>query len=244
MITGALWEARNPWILFLEPHMSIQAQCPSCGASYSVADDLGGKSIRCKRCEQRFEVVIAVSRAPVDVSAPHVKKGRHEDALASVNLKLGLLGVGLLVVVGGCIALLLYATRGGGPSLVGTWKGAPEVRQAVGEFAKGKNVNPLAEGFAKALIQKAADELMSTTITFKNSGTAFFSGNTEALGLPAESDSPWEILRSEGDFVTVKMGRADKSFEARLAFKDANSFTLTRLDKKDFEPILFKRQSN
>ncbi len=41
--------------------------------------------------------------------------------------------------------------------------------------------------------------------------------------------------------VTVKMGPADKPFEAKLAFKDKNTFVLTRPDKENFEPITFAR---
>src|SRR5262249_46604465 len=57
------------------------------------------------------------------------------------------------------ITLALWL-RGGprGPVLVGKWRGAPEVREAVkdatNQVAKGQPVNPLALGFAQAIIQK------------------------------------------------------------------------------------------
>jgi hypothetical protein len=37
------------------------------------------------------------------------------------------------------------------------------------------------------------------------------------------------------------MGPANAPFEARLAFRDRDSFSFTRLDKPDQAPILFTR---
>jgi hypothetical protein len=37
------------------------------------------------------------------------------------------------------------------------------------------------------------------------------------------------------------MGPSGKSFESRLSFLNRDSFTLTRLDKKDAAPVTFTR---
>ncbi|HMC63840.1 MAG TPA: trypsin-like peptidase domain-containing protein [Gemmataceae bacterium] len=36
--------------------MSIQMACPGCGASYTLSDELRGKKVRCKKCEEIFAV--------------------------------------------------------------------------------------------------------------------------------------------------------------------------------------------
>src|SRR5262249_40665550 len=42
--------------------MSIQAKCPSCRSIYELSDDLEGKKVRCKRCEQTFVAGASASR--------------------------------------------------------------------------------------------------------------------------------------------------------------------------------------
>lgn len=54
--------------------MAIDVQCPECGAAYSLRDDLEGKSVRCKTCEETFKVE-AKSRNG-GVARP---RRRHED---------------------------------------------------------------------------------------------------------------------------------------------------------------------
>src|SRR5438552_17728040 len=46
--------------------MSIKALCPGCNTSYTLADTLRGKKIRCKKCQ---EVFVAEEAAPEDEEA-------------------------------------------------------------------------------------------------------------------------------------------------------------------------------
>ncbi len=101
--------------------------------------------------------------------------------------------------------------------------------------------NPLAKGIIENLGQRVADEMLAVTLEFKKGGTVFFSGNTPALGLPPEAFGPWEIQESDQDSLTVQMGPEDHSFRARLVFRDRDTFILSRLDKKEQDPIAFSR---
>src|SRR5439155_25517953 len=61
-------------LLFKEPAaMSIQMACPGCGASYTLADELKGKKIRCKKCEQIFAVNGVAKRAVDEAIEPAEK---------------------------------------------------------------------------------------------------------------------------------------------------------------------------
>jgi hypothetical protein len=155
---------------------------------------------------------------------------------------------------GGALAFILLALglilwiRGGPhpPDLVGKWKGAPEVREAVkqvtAQATKGQPVNPLALGFAQAIIQKGAEQLLAVEIDFRKGGTAFYSGNTGIVGMPQASDGPWQIVKADNDILIVRMGPPGKSFEARLAFRDGDTFTFTRVDQPDMDPVTFTRE--
>src|SRR5438876_11884212 len=46
--------------------MSIQMACPGCGATYTLADELKGKKIRCKKCEEIFAVNGVAKRVAED----------------------------------------------------------------------------------------------------------------------------------------------------------------------------------
>ena len=260
--------------LATETAMSIQVRCPHCSAQYTLHENLSGKKGRCKKCGESF-MITAESTAPAPVAmksaeprpdtthesrgdhaAPREfrrkgkKKKRRESRASDGAARRKLIATGvvlatILIMVGGMLWLFGGPRK---PNLVGNWRGAPQVRQAVKdvtkEVAKGKDVNPLASGFAQALVQKAADQLLAVNIEFKSSGTAFYSGNTESIGMPAESDGPWEIIREEQDVLIVRMGPSDKPFEARLAFRDRDNFSFTRPDKPGQDPISFSRVRN
>jgi hypothetical protein len=239
--------------------------CSGCGTDYSFSEQLIGRTARCRKCDHPLTVgsppaspdpdqdADTFSPEPDDLagrdsgrpgrSKKKAGRRRGSDPAAAFGWKLAA-GVGVLLVLllGGGVALVVALVGGGddGPNLVGKWKGATEVRQAVREATKDK-MHPVAGKFAEALAQHAADELLAVTLDFKKSGTVFFSGNTSTIGVSSESDSPWDILYSEGDVVAVRMGPRGEEFDARLAFRDKDTFILTRPDQKDQPPVVFKR---
>ena len=244
--------------------MAIKVLCSGCGAHYSVGDRLAGKKARCKKCHQkliiptlqeaeiRFEEVAAVS-GPAGPASPDAgerlrkKKRRRPPDESSGAWKL-VLGIVLVVAfLGGSLALVVGAGKWlhRGPPIVGKWKGTPQVDQAVDRVMKdgkmGGRMPAAAEGFVRMLAQKAGAEIMGMNIEFKNTGIAFYSGNTGVLGVPAGADGPWKIIKTEGDVLTVQMGTAAEPFEARIAFRDRDNFSLTRTDREDQPIILFER---
>jgi predicted Zn finger-like uncharacterized protein len=222
--------------------MSITVACPNCSQSYTVDDKLAGKKARCKKCGQSFRMSDDVADAPL------LEESDDVPALASAGYRPLLIGSAIFGFLILAIGAMFWIRGSPTPNLVGKWRGSPEVRQAVKEvtktLAKGQPVNPLASGFAQAFVQKAADELLAVVVDFKKGGTAFYSGNTEIIGMPAASDGPWEIVRADDDILIIRMGPKDKSFEARLAFRDRNNFSFTRTDKPDENPISFTRTND
>jgi hypothetical protein len=235
--------------------MSIHVKCPKCATAYTLSDENAGKKALCKKCGEKFRMP-AANDVPQALPAsdsqgpdgPRRKKRLKGQEAAPLHRRpaVWIAGAAATLVIL-TVALALWI-RGGarGPLLVGKWRGAPEVREAVkdatNQMAKGKPVNPLALGFAQAIIQKGAEQLLAVEIEFKPGGTAFYSGNTGVIGMPAASDGPWQIVKTEGDIMTVRMGPPGKTFEARLAFRDRDTFTLTRLDQPGVDPITFTRE--
>jgi hypothetical protein len=180
---------------------------------------------------------------------PRKKKLRKPAPGSSLGLRIGIAGGAAVLLTGGVVALVVVLlTRHREPELVGRWKSSVQVREDVDKALQGTNVNPVVGKFLEGIGQKAADELLAITIHFKRSDTpqrghAFYSGHTSTLGLRGDADGDWEVVRAEGDVLTVRMGTARAPFEARLAFRDRDSFTLTRLDQKDQPPLLFTRVS-
>jgi hypothetical protein len=131
----------------------------------------------------------------------------------------------------------------GGPDLVGTWQGSPQTQKALQQVTrqvtKGQG-DTLAEGFANAAVQGLANAFLSVQIRFKGDGTAYYSGNTGALGLPPESDGPWYVINRQGDVLTVRLGTIDHPVEARIVFRDRSKFTLFRKDAPE-TPLVFTR---
>ena len=244
--------------------MPVHMTCDGCGTDYSFSEQLIGRTARCRKCDHPLTVGSPLASADPDEDADtsypdpddlvardsgrlgrsKKKTGRRRgsDPAAAFGWKLAV-GVGVLLVLllGGGVALVVALAGGDdGPNLVGKWKGATDVREAVREAAKDK-MHPVAGKFAEAMAQHAADELLVVTLDFRKSGTVFFSGNTSTIGVSSESDSPWEVLYRDGDAVAVRMGPRGEEFDARLAFRDKDTFILTRLDQKDQPPVVFKR---
>jgi predicted Zn finger-like uncharacterized protein len=233
--------------------MSIHVKCPKCSTAYTLPDDNAGKKARCKKCGEKFRMPAAGDMAealPVsdvqDTDRPRRKKRLKGNEATPLHRKPAVWAAGgalafILLAIG--LALLLRGARG--PVLVGKWRGAPEVREAVkaatSQVAKGQQVNPLVQGFVQAMVQKGAEQLLAVEVDFKQSGTAYYSGNTAIIDMPQASDSPWQIVKVDGDIMIVRLGRPDKSFEARLAFRDRDTFSFTRLDAPGADPISFTR---
>jgi hypothetical protein len=150
----------------------------------------------------------------------------------------GVLGIALACSMG-CLASGCRS----GPDLVGTWQGAPqtqkEVQQATRQVTKGQ-ANTVVEGFVNAAVQGLANTFLAVRIRFKADGTAYYSGNTGALGLPPESDGPWYVIQRQKDVLTVRLGTIDHPVEARIVFRDRNKFTLFRKDAPE-APLVFTR---
>lgn len=145
----------------------------------------------------------------------------------------GAVAYGLAFLAAGCPS---------GPDLVGTWQGTPQTLKTVQQVTKGQ-ANPVVEGFVNAAVQGLANSFLSVRIRFKSDGTAYYSGNTDALGLPPESDGPWYVLKREKDALIVRLGTTGHPLQARIVFRDRNKFTLIRVDAPE-TPLVFTRAND
>ncbi len=100
------------------------------------------------------------------------------------------------------------------------------VDSMVEQAAPGQEVNPLAQGAARFLGKALAKATMSVEIDLRSSGAVFLRGNTELLGLPAESDGEWTVVSANEDVAHVQFDIDDKTFGAKIVFRDPNEFTL------------------
>lgn len=87
--------------------MSIRAECPACGASYKLRDELAGKRVRCKECGDTFAVGGRARRAADEDAAP----GRASSG-APVALIIAGCVVGVLVLVGGTVGFFVWRSKG------------------------------------------------------------------------------------------------------------------------------------
>jgi hypothetical protein len=222
--------------------------CPGCGTAYAFSEQLIGRSARCRQCNQSLTVAAVPAGEPELPRRPRKKGRRRERDAANLGWKLAI-GAGVLLtllVIGGLTALFMFSKGGGdrGPRLVGKWKGSRDIRQdvraGVREVTQDK-APAAAQDIAGGLLQRVFDEAAGVTIDFKKSGRAFFSGNTAAIGLPPDSEGPYEILQRDEDMLLVRLGPDGAAFEARLSFRDRDTFVLTRPDRKDQAPIVFSR---
>jgi hypothetical protein len=148
---------------------------------------------------------------------------------------------GVLIVDSELVAIGLFLLSTGGllrPTadqraanlLAGKWEGAPSVSDvvdsAVGAVAQGRDVNPLAQGLARFVGNKFAQATLSVELELRNTGTVFVRGNTAAMDLPPDSDGTWKILSANADTAQVEFEVNGKKVEGKIAFRDANEWTL------------------
>ncbi len=135
----------------------------------------------------------------------------------------------------GAAATFALVIVGCGPAtpqarLVGRWKGATEVTEAVDAMvqsaAPGQEVNPLAQGAARFLGKALAKATMSVEIDLRPSGTVFLRGNTDLLDLPADSEGTWTVLSADEDRAKIEFEIGDQIVQAKIIFRDADEFTL------------------
>jgi hypothetical protein len=222
--------------------------CPGCGTAYAFSEQLIGRSTRCRQCNESLTIAATLpAAAPEPPPRPKKKGRRRERDAADLGWKLAI-GAGVLVALLAAVGLtlLFVFARGGerGPKLVGKWKGARDSREDIRQGVKDATqdrLSPTGQDIAVGLLQRAFNEATAVTIDFKKSGRAFFSGNTAAIDLPADSEGPYEILQRDEDFLVVRLGPQGGAFEARLSFRDRDTFVLTRTDGKDQAPIVFSR---
>ena len=92
--------------------------------------------------------------------------------------------------------------------------------------AQGQEVNPLAQGAARFLGNALAKATMSVEIDLRPSGSVFFSGNTEMLGLPPDSEGTWDVVSANDDVAHVEFDVDDKTYVAKIVLRDADEFML------------------
>jgi len=123
--------------------MTIQATCPSCDREHTLADDMAGKKIRCKGCDEAFRVPDAdepprkrrsASSREDDRDEGEERPGRQKEKKGSKNLLLigGLVGCGGLLVIGGAIiaVVVVVVMKKGGPMTPGVPKALAVSRTA------------------------------------------------------------------------------------------------------------------
>ena len=241
-----------------EQFLGKKGRCKTCGQTFVVtvtppSADPGYEEVIEDELQPAGSAAVEASAPPLvdgpETTTPRFKKKKEREKPEGLPYawKMGLaLGLGGLLVIGGGIVLVVFAFSGSrSPQLAGKWRGAPQVRKAIENVASNATVPPIANDFLKNIGQKFADELLAVTIEFKDSGndtgTVFFSGNTDCVGVPGESFGPWAITQKDDFILTVKMGPEGKSFPAKLAFKDRDNFILTRLDRENADSIAFSR---
>jgi hypothetical protein len=242
--------------------MSIQTSCPGCGASCTLEPADLGRKTRCRECGQRFVVrdlrkpgagdpAAVATPAPTAggeqaVAVPLRRKKKRPKPAAAMSLRLWIVMgsvAAVLLLVGGSVALgmLILAWHRSPPSVVGRWKGSVQVRDDVSKVVNDQKAPPVVGNIIGGFAQLATDDLLAVTIDFKQNGMAFYSGNTAGLGITGEGDGTWEIVEAGRDVLVVRMGRPSAPFEARLAFRDRDTFSFSRLDQPDGPTVLFSR---
>src|SRR5262249_30997398 len=85
---------------------------------------------------------------------------------------------------------------------------------------------PLAQGVAQFLGRKLAEATMAVELDLRESGTAFFRGNTAVLGLPPDSDGTWEVLSANPDLIEIRLGTSEKQLKGKAVIRDKDEFIL------------------
>jgi hypothetical protein len=226
--------------------MPVHVICPGCETPYAFSEQLVGRTARCPRCSHSLTVSdpLPLEETPEDAERPRrVRKKKRPADPAALGWKLAVgMGLVLLLLVGGALAAVFHFGRGSdkGPRLVGKWQGSVESRRKDPEVPQEKR-EPNAGDIALGLLQRLGEEAQTAEVEFRKSGKASFSGNTAIIDVPAGSDGSWEVLRREGDVLTVRMAAGGAAFEARLSFRDRDTFVWTRADCQDQRPVVFTR---
>ena len=87
--------------------MSAQVACPVCKTKYTVADNLLGKTIPCKKCQESF-VATAVDDIPTLMAVPDDEAPPPAPAVARSPILLFLAGAGAAAVLLGVIGTAAY----------------------------------------------------------------------------------------------------------------------------------------
>jgi hypothetical protein len=231
--------------------------CPGCNVAYAFSDHLSGRFTRCRECNVPLTVRGTLTRdlgEDMDVEEvvqkdslgkPRRRKKRSLPERTSTGmgqkLAIGLGVLCLLFFIGLVTLLVLFLPKAEkGPRLAGKWRGNIDVSHILAEVGRGKRMDPAVKSFAQGVMRKALEAKFSPVIEFKKNGQVFCSGNTKALAVPELAEGTWEVISREADVLTVRMKLADDSFEARLAFRDKDTFLYARASPKS-QTIEFAR---
>jgi uncharacterized protein (TIGR03067 family) len=99
-------------------NVAIQTTCPKCGKQYSLRDELGGRSVRCKECQTSFvvaapTVVTAAADPAPPEPTPKPKRKTNGDAEPARPPKPKKSKAGLLIAGGLVVCLLAFTCCGG-----------------------------------------------------------------------------------------------------------------------------------
>jgi predicted Zn finger-like uncharacterized protein len=150
--------------------MAIQTECPHCRNSYSLADGLIGKTVRCKNCQEPFVVRDRTERKPPsrsrdedeDRDEPRAPR-RKQKGMPAWLLVVG--GVGAFVLMLGCL--------GCGGSLL--WIYGPFANKVTQENFN-KIQNGMSEAEVKAILGEPHDRQVPangrSVLSWKNGNNA------------------------------------------------------------------------
>ena len=98
--------------------MSIAIECPSCGVTGQVPDQLSGKKVRCQTCREEFHIGVrhAVNEDEDDGQRPPPRR-RSSSRLVVVAIIGGVLG--MLLIKGMIVAFLVFGAAAQQPVAVG-----------------------------------------------------------------------------------------------------------------------------
>jgi predicted Zn finger-like uncharacterized protein len=94
--------------------MAVTVVCPGCRTSYPITEDLVGKKIRCKKCQETFTATAAKNRSQDDriqTKPSAAKAGRKDDPRTKARQETKKAGKGLLI--GAAIGVVVLLVGGG-----------------------------------------------------------------------------------------------------------------------------------
>ena len=87
--------------------MPISVACPTCGAYYTLTDDMAGREVRCSNCQAVIDVPTVGAGQPVWPYAPTSQVRPQPGGLAITSLVLGILSLILFGPLAGIPAIIL-----------------------------------------------------------------------------------------------------------------------------------------